>query len=262
MLNVTWGPTETTLAHKRALVKAPEMVSESTAVGTVAPVRLHKQQNMPTRATRRRREQDAIRAACMSVSMASLGHAVCQLDQDKGNWTGEEQTSSQLPSKLIFIKAPRKGNIRWCLVVPCHLAFYALLGRLALRSAQPLESVWNAEQKCLFEQMRSTGCLSGDGRCDSLGFSTKYGTYSVYSNTLNKNVHTGQVQVGENHAVQASLHMEKVGFARGFTYLQENNIDVLSFTTDRHVSIKKGMASNHPDVNHYFNVWHFAKGMR
>ncbi|CAN7976044.1 unnamed protein product [Ixodes persulcatus] len=53
--------------------------------------------------------------------------------------------------------------------------------------------------------------------------------------------------------------MEKVGFMRGFN--PENNINVLSFTTDRHVSIKKEMATNHPDVNHYFDVWHFAKGM-
>ncbi|KAM7286362.1 uncharacterized protein ISCGN_030184 [Ixodes scapularis] len=123
--------------------------------------------------------------------------------------------------------------------------------------------VWNAEQECILEEMRSAGGahLSGDGRCDSPGFSAKYGTYSFYSNTLNKIVHTEQVQVGENDAVQASSHMEKVGFMRGFNYLQENNIDVLSFTTDRHVSIKKEMATNHPDVSHYFDVWHFAKGI-
>lgn len=39
--------------------------------------------------------------------------------------------------------------------------------------------------------------LSGDGRCDSPGFSAKYLTYSVYAPQINKILHCEQVQVGE-----------------------------------------------------------------
>ena len=50
------------------------------------------------------------------------------------------------------------------------------------------------------------------------------------------------------------MAMEKEGLIRCLEELEENNI------TDRHPSINKHMRENNPEVKHYFDVWHMAKG--
>ena len=41
-------------------------------------------------------------------------------------------------------------------------------------------------------------------------------------------------------------------------YMRENNKDLV---TDLHSMVKKYMRENNKDKNHYFDVWHVAKGM-
>uniref|UniRef100_A0A6B0VFU9 Putative crack-1 is transposable element n=1 Tax=Ixodes ricinus TaxID=34613 RepID=A0A6B0VFU9_IXORI len=104
--------------------------------------------------------------------------------------------------------------------------------------------------------------LSGDGRCDSPGHSTKYMTYSFYSHRLGKIVHTELVQVKECPEVSASSNMEKEGCVRGIAFLKSKNILIRSFTTDRHSSIKAYMRIHQPTILHLFDVWHAVKGIR
>jgi uncharacterized protein (DUF427 family) len=40
----------------------------------------------------------------------------------------------------------------------------------------------------------------------------------------------------------------------------ERNVKVKDLVTDRHSMVKKYMRENHKDKNHYFDVWHVAKG--
>ncbi|MEW8546510.1 MAG: hypothetical protein AB2693_23595 [Candidatus Thiodiazotropha sp.] len=43
--------------------------------------------------------------------------------------------------------------------------------------------------------------------------------------------------------------------------LVENNLTVSDLVTDRHSVIKKYMKEQQPEINHWFDVWHVAKGM-
>lgn len=53
--------------------------------------------------------------------------------------------------------------------------------------------------------------LSGDGRCDSPGFSAKYGTYTLLDQETDKVVDFSVIHVGE---VSSSNAMEREGFKR------------------------------------------------
>lgn len=55
--------------------------------------------------------------------------------------------------------------------------------------------------------------------------------------------------------------MELLGLKRGLRDLELNNIQVHDLVTDRHVMIKSYMKKDRPAINHYFDVWHIAKGM-
>lgn len=55
--------------------------------------------------------------------------------------------------------------------------------------------------------------------------------------------------------------MEMEGLKRGLEYLTKTvKIDVKDLITDRHVMIKKYMKEKQKDINHFFDVWHIAKG--
>lgn len=54
--------------------------------------------------------------------------------------------------------------------------------------------------------------------------------------------------------------MELLGLKRGLRDLELNNIQVHDLVTDRHVMIKSYMKKDRPEINHYFDVWHIAKG--
>ena len=55
--------------------------------------------------------------------------------------------------------------------------------------------------------------------------------------------------------------MEKEGLHRGLNFLEENNLDVDVLVTDRHAQINKWLCENKPNISHYFDVWHVAKGI-
>ena len=64
----------------------------------------------------------------------------------------------------------------------------------------------------------------------------------------------------QSSEVANSNAMELEGLKRSMARLQENSIEVSDFTTDRHPQVKKYMREKHPTVNHWFDVWHVAKG--
>ncbi|XP_075547143.1 uncharacterized protein LOC142580164 [Dermacentor variabilis] len=68
--------------------------------------------------------------------------------------------------------------------------------------------------------------------------------------------------VTTSEQVQASAQMEKEGLIRGLKFLSEQGMIVSSLTTDRHSGIKKHMRLQCLEINHHFNVWHVAKGIR
>ena len=54
--------------------------------------------------------------------------------------------------------------------------------------------------------------------------------------------------------------MELVGLQKALRKVDQKKIEIQSFTTDRHPSVKKYMREQRPLVAHWFDVWHVAKG--
>ena len=98
--------------------------------------------------------------------------------------------------------------------------------------------------------------LNGDGRCDSPGYSAKYGTYTMM-NDEGKIVTFNLVQSTE---VSSSNAMEKEGFERCLKEVEEC-VPIQRIATDRHISIASTMDKNHRHIDHQYDVWHLAKSM-
>lgn len=55
--------------------------------------------------------------------------------------------------------------------------------------------------------------------------------------------------------------MEHEGLVRALKFLDDNNLTVGTLVTDRHTQISKYMSTQHPDIDHRFDVWHVSKGI-
>ena len=53
--------------------------------------------------------------------------------------------------------------------------------------------------------------------------------------------------------------MEKEGLLRVLKFLEEHGLRVDILVTDRHSQINKWLRENHPEIKHYFDIWHVAK---
>lgn len=53
--------------------------------------------------------------------------------------------------------------------------------------------------------------------------------------------------------------MELEGLKRGLKHLEDAGLHIENLVTDRHGMIKK-YREDHQDKNHFFDVWHVAKG--
>ena len=54
--------------------------------------------------------------------------------------------------------------------------------------------------------------------------------------------------------------MEKEGLRRMLEFLAERGLTVGTLVTDRHKQINKWIREDYPDIKHYYDVWHVAKG--
>ena len=54
--------------------------------------------------------------------------------------------------------------------------------------------------------------------------------------------------------------MEKESLIRSMTFLHEQSLTNDVLVTDRHKQINKWIRESHPDVKHFYDVWHVAKG--
>ena len=54
--------------------------------------------------------------------------------------------------------------------------------------------------------------------------------------------------------------MEKEGLQRSIQYLQDRELCIEAIVTDRHPQINKWLRETHPNIRHYYDVWHVAKG--
>lgn len=54
--------------------------------------------------------------------------------------------------------------------------------------------------------------------------------------------------------------MEKEGLARAILFLRERQFSIGILVTDRHRQINKWIRETQPNTEHYYDVWHVAKG--
>lgn len=60
----------------------------------------------------------------------------------------------------------------------------------------------------------------------------------------------------------SSVAMEKLGFKTCLDRVGQKGIKVELVATDRHIGIRKVMRTGYPDIDHEFDVWHFAKSIK
>lgn len=63
----------------------------------------------------------------------------------------------------------------------------------------------------------------------------------------------------QSNEVKGSSHMELAGLKRAMGFLKDH-VNIKTLVTDRHSMVKKYMKDCHAEKNHYFDVWHIAKG--
>ena len=122
-----------------------------------------------------------------------------------------------------------------------------------------IHDAWNAKQEEHWHDIRARGTLrvSGDGRCDSPGYSAKFCTYSVMDMETDKIVDTETVVVTETKNSNA---MEKEACRRVLDRL-ESELPVSVLCTDRHMGIQKMMREDYSNMTHQYDVWHLAKSI-
>ncbi|KAH9374581.1 hypothetical protein HPB48_009683 [Haemaphysalis longicornis] len=127
----------------------------------------------------------------------------------------------------------------------------------------PKTRVFQWHESTLIDDLARTEVeLAGYGRCDSLGFSATYMTYSVLATEVGRIIRSEQIRVGESSAVPTSVSMEKEGLKRWLEKLDATGVMMQSLTTDRHPSIRRYWRLERPGMRHYFDIWHIAKGVK
>ena len=61
--------------------------------------------------------------------------------------------------------------------------------------------------------------------------------------------------------MKSSYHLEPEGLTRGIKFLENQALVINTFVSDRHVQIRKRIKENLPHTQHYFDIWHVAKGI-
>ena len=64
----------------------------------------------------------------------------------------------------------------------------------------------------------------------------------------------------QSNEVRNSNAMELEGLQRSLDFLANQDVTISDIITDRHSSVKKYLREHQPDIKHWFDVWHVAKG--
>ena len=122
-----------------------------------------------------------------------------------------------------------------------------------------IHSAYLLQQQAVLVFLRDEGLhLSGDGRCDSPGYSAKYCTYSIMDSVSDLILDYNLVQSTETGS---SVAMEKEGLRRCLDSLLARDVQILSIATDRHRGVGALMKQEYPFIEHQFDVWHLAKSV-
>lgn len=102
-------------------------------------------------------------------------------------------------------------------------------------------------------------CLAGDGQCDNPGHSAKYCVYTMLDCVTDKII---DIEVVQRSQCSSSVAMEKFGFQTVMDRIISEGLEVTIFASDRHVGIRKLVREKYTNINHQFDVWHYAKAIK
>ncbi|XP_066270376.1 uncharacterized protein [Branchiostoma lanceolatum] len=91
-----------------------------------------------------------------------------------------------------------------------------------------------------------------------MGHSAKYGTYTMFCNSISKLVHFEMLQSNQSGN---SNKMELHGAKRCFKFLSDAGLKVSTFITDRHRGICAWIRDEQKDTAHFFDLWHVCKSL-
>ncbi|XP_044134814.1 uncharacterized protein LOC122927225 [Bufo gargarizans] len=172
-------------------------------------------------------------------------------------WSGNVLlAASILCSGLNFQKVDELFNI-FGLTTFSETTFYRYQTRFIFPA---IDIAWQQQKTKFQEEMHTFPmCLAGDGQCDSPGHSAKYCIYTVMELYSEKII---DFEVVHRSQCNSSVAMEKFGFKTVMERVISNGFDVCVFVSDRHVSIQKVMRELYPDIDHQFDIWHYAKSIK
>ena len=108
------------------------------------------------------------------------------------------------------------------------------------------------QQDAVIEFLRDNDLkLSGDGRCDSPGYSAKYCTYSLMDSATDLISDYKLIQSSETGS---SVAMEKEGLRRSLNYLLERNVSINTIATDRHKGVGSQNILTFP-ISMMYGIW-------
>ncbi|XP_041457112.1 uncharacterized protein LOC121430959 isoform X2 [Lytechinus variegatus] len=121
---------------------------------------------------------------------------------------------------------------------------------------------WRKAQSAILTNIKASEhdlIVGGDGRSDSPGHSAKFGSYTLMDLRTDKVIDVQLVQCTE---VKNSNAMELEGLKRALEKMDAEAVEIKTIVTDRHLQIAKFLRENYPHIDHRYDVWHIAKGLK
>ncbi len=123
-----------------------------------------------------------------------------------------------------------------------------------------VHSVYTQQKEALIAALlEEPVTLVGDGRCDSPGFSAKYGTYNIMEISVGAVVTFSLQQVTSD---TSSVGLETSGCFDALKELKDHGIDINIFGTDCSRAIGKLLKGSFPEITHDYDVYHIEKRIK
>ncbi|XP_068111878.1 uncharacterized protein [Hyperolius riggenbachi] len=122
-----------------------------------------------------------------------------------------------------------------------------------------IQKAWKREKENVLQEIGDDAvAIAGDGLGCSTDRSAKYSIYTVME-LLSKKVI--DFEIVPDMQCSSSSAMQNFAFEKCMSRMIDNNLDVIYFASDRHVSITKTMQEKYGHVDHQYDVRHFAKNV-
>lgn len=140
-----------------------------------------------------------------------------------------------------------------------HNAFYRIQNKYIFPA---INNIYQQNAREILERTKKQVCplcLIGDGRCDSPGFCSTYGTYTLMNDSNNEII---DYFIAHVRNAGNSQNMEKYGLAYLLEFLKSQGLEIDTLTTDQHIQVRAFLKKDYPEISHQFDIWHRGKNLR